>query len=198
MAATYTFDVFSSLDGFGSASGGDWGGYWGKQGPELLDRRLAQFAEEQRMVFGANTFRLFEQLMAETGGEPAVHDPWVTRMRNMPLLVVSSTLEEPLDWPHATVVRGDAVDVIRRLKQESDVPLRSHGSLSVNWALMAAGLVDLVQVTIFPVITGQTGAAPIFGGADDFDLELVETRTLDGSTQELMYRPTLHVHGRTR
>jgi hypothetical protein len=37
MTATYTFDVFSSLDGFGSASGGDWGGYWGKQGPELLD-----------------------------------------------------------------------------------------------------------------------------------------------------------------
>src|SRR5579862_9276476 len=41
MTATYTFDVFSSLDGFGSVSGGDWGGYWGKQGPELLDRRLA-------------------------------------------------------------------------------------------------------------------------------------------------------------
>lgn len=36
MTATYTFDVFSSLDGFGAASG-DWTGYWGKQGPELLD-----------------------------------------------------------------------------------------------------------------------------------------------------------------
>ena len=40
MTATYTFDVFSSLDGYGSHSG-NWGGYWGKQGPELLDRRLA-------------------------------------------------------------------------------------------------------------------------------------------------------------
>ena len=59
MTATYTFDVFSSLDGFGSASGGDWGGYWGKQGPELLDHRLALYSEEQRMVFGANTYRLF-------------------------------------------------------------------------------------------------------------------------------------------
>ena len=37
---TYTFDVFSSLDGFGGISGGDWGGYWGKQGPELLDHRV--------------------------------------------------------------------------------------------------------------------------------------------------------------
>src|SRR5205823_1517249 len=44
MTATYTFDVFSSLDGFGSASGGDWGGYWGKQGPELLDHRLALYS----------------------------------------------------------------------------------------------------------------------------------------------------------
>jgi len=52
MAATYTFDVFSSLDGFGSASGGDWGGYWGKQGPELLDHRLALYSEEQRMSSG--------------------------------------------------------------------------------------------------------------------------------------------------
>src|SRR6202012_6272414 len=44
MTATYTFDVFSSLDGFGTASG-NWGGYWGKQGPELLDRRLALYSE---------------------------------------------------------------------------------------------------------------------------------------------------------
>ena len=58
---------------------------------------------------------------------------------------------------------------------------------------MAAGLVDRVQVTIFPVIAGQTGVEPVFGGAADFDLELLETHTFDGRTQELIYRPTLHV-----
>jgi hypothetical protein len=41
------------------------------------------------------------------------------------------------------------------------------------------------------VITGQTGVEPIFQGAADFDLELIESRTLDGSIQELMYRPAL-------
>jgi dihydrofolate reductase len=107
--------------------------------------------------------------------------------------VVSSTLEGPLDWPDATVVRGDAVDIVARLKEESEVPLRSHGSLSLNWALMAAGLVDRIQVTIFPVITGRTGTDPVLGGAADFDLELLEHRTLDGTTQELIYRLTLHV-----
>src|SRR5215468_10420875 len=138
MTATYTFDVFSSLDGYGAA-GGDWTGYWGKQGPELLDHRLALYNEEQRMVFGANTYRAFVQM------------------------VVSTTLEGPLDWPDANVVSGDAVDVVARLKAESTVPLRSHGSLSMNRALMAAGLVDIVQVTLFPVITGRTGLDPIFG-----------------------------------
>jgi dihydrofolate reductase len=192
MAATYTFDVFSSLDGYGAA-GGDWTGYWGKQGPELLDRRLALYGAEQRMVFGANTYRLFARMLADSTEESEVRDPWVTRMWKQPATIVSSTLEGPLDWPDATVASGDAVDVVARLKGESEVPLRSHGSLSMNRALMAAGLVDRVQVTLFPVITGQTGVDPIFQGAADFDLELIESRTLDGHIQELSYRPTLHV-----
>ena len=111
----------------------------------------------------------------------------------MPATVVSSTLEGPLDWPDATVVSGNAVDVVARLKEESDVPLRSHGSLSMNRALMAAGLVDRVQVTLFPVITGATGLDPVFQHAADFDLELIDSKTLDGNIQELTYAPTLHV-----
>ena len=192
MTATYTWDVFSSLDGYGSTSG-DWGGYWGKQGPELLDRRLALYDAAQRMVFGATTYRAFAEMLASSTEDSEVRDPWVTRMRSLPATVVSTTLEGPLDWPDATVARGDAVDVVARLKEESEVPLRSHGSLSMNRALMAAGLVDRVQVTLFPVITGRTGLDPIFRGAADFDLELLESRTLDGHIQELIYTPTLHV-----
>ena len=191
MTASYTFDVFSSLDGYGAASA-NWSGYWGKQGPELLDRRLALYQADQRMVFGANTYRDFTQMLADSTEDSEVRDPWVTAMWRTPATVVSTTLEEPLDWPDATVISGDAVDVVAQLKSESDVPLRSHGSLSMNRALMAAGLVDHVQVTLFPVITGQTGLNRIFENALDFDLELVEHRTLDGHTQELIYRPTVH------
>jgi len=191
MTATYTFDVFSSLDGFGAA-GGNWTGYWGKQGPEFLAHRLALYSDAQRMVLGANTYRLFMQMLASSTPESEVRDPWVTRMTELPAIVVSTTLEGPLDWPDGTIARGNAVDVVARLKQESDVPMRSHGSLSMNRALMAAGLVDRVQVTLFPVITGQTGLDPIFKGAEDFDLELIETRTLDGRIQEFIYRPALH------
>ena len=192
MSATYTFDVFSSLDGFGGASG-NWTGYWGKQGPELLDHRLALYGEEQRMVFGANTFRDFVHFLGPGSQERPESDPINTRMKHMPTTVISSTLPGPLDWPDATLARGDAVDIVARLKAASAIPLRSHGSLALNRALMAAGLVDRVQVTIFPVITGQNGSSPIFEGAADFDLELLESRTLDGRIQELIYRPTLHV-----
>jgi len=94
MTASYIFDVFSSLDGFGAA-GGDWSGYWGKQGPELLDHRLALHGEEQRMVLGANTYRLFERMLASSTEESEVRDPWVTRLWRMPATVVSTTLERP-------------------------------------------------------------------------------------------------------
>ncbi|WP_331499030.1 dihydrofolate reductase family protein [Nocardioides sp.] len=192
MSATYTFDVFTSLDGHASyGPPGDWGGYWGKQGPEFLDHRLAAYDGEQRMIFGATTFSLFAQMIGADAGDEG-RDPWIDRMLTLPTTVVSSTLRGPLDWPRATVASGDAVDVVRRMKEESDVPMRSHGSLSMNRALMAAGLVDRLQITVFPVVAGQTGDEPIFAGAADFDLELLETRTLDGRTQELTYRPTLH------
>ena len=192
MSATYTVDLFMSLDGYGSYDPpGDWGGYWGKQGPELLDRRLALYGVDQRMVFGANTFRQFMQMLDVPTEESGVLDPWVARMRSLPATVVSSTLAPPFDWPAATVVAGDAVDAITRLKDESGVPLRSHGSLSLNRTLMTAGLVDFVQVTVFPVICGATGTDPVLGGAADFDLDLIDSRLLDGRTQELTYRPHL-------
>jgi len=193
MAATYTFDIFTTLDGFGSYGGdGDWGGYWGKQGPELLAHRLEVHGPEQRMVFGATTYRELVEMLGSPTADTGVGDPWVQRMWRLPTTVVSSTLQEPLEWPAATVARGDARDVVARLKEESDVPLRSHGSLSLNRALLAAGLVDRIQVTIFPVLTGRTGTAPVFRDIDDFDLELLDSRTFDGRTQELIYRPTKH------
>lgn len=94
------------------------------------------------MVFGANTHRAFARMLASSTEDSEVRDAWVTRMVSLPATVVSTTLEAPLDWPEASIASGDAVDVVARLKEESEVPLRSHGSLSMNRALMAAGLVD--------------------------------------------------------
>ena len=127
MTATYTWDVFTTLDGFGSYNAhGDWGGYWGKQGPEFLDRRVAQYGEELRLVLGANTFRMFQRFLGTLTRDSETIDPVNTRMKHQPTTVLSSTLEEPLDWPDATLARGDAADVIARLKDESELSLRSQ------------------------------------------------------------------------
>ena len=181
--AIYTVDLFTTLDGFGSGRVA----YWGREGPELLEQRARVFGDEnQTLVFGANTYRLMQRFA------PAEADPSHAPLNAARKLVISRTLEAPLSWANSTLIAEDALDAVPRLKAESPVPLRSHGSLSLNRSLMAAGLVDRVQLTIFPVISGMTGTEPVFQGGADFDLELLELRTLDGHTQELIYRPTLH------
>jgi dihydrofolate reductase len=192
MTALYTWDVFSTVDGYGSfGEDADWGGYWSKQGPELLSRRAALFGTEQRMIFGATTFREMAQIFAE-GTDPNALDEWNVRMLRMPATVISSTLNDPLGWPDAEIEGGDAVEIVSRLKEKSDVPLRSLASLSLNWSLMAAGLVDRLHLTVFPTISGRTGTNPVLACGADYDLELLESRTLDGRTLELVYRPSPH------
>jgi len=127
---------------------------------------------------------------AESGSD--VYDAWVTRMRHLPTTVISTTGPSSVGWPDASVVNGDALDAVTQLKTDSDTPLRSHGSIIMNMALVHAGLVDEIQVTIFPVLSGRTGVKPIFSGAEDFNLELIESQTFDGHIQELTYRPSRH------
>jgi dihydrofolate reductase len=180
--ATYTVDWFTTLDGFGSGPVA----YWGKEGPELLAQRAQVYGDEdQTLVFGANTFRLFERFA------PAEDDPSHTPLNEARKIVISRTLEEPLHWANSTLVAEDALDAIPRLKEESPVPLRCHGSIAMNRALLAAGLVDRLELMVFPVITGKTGEDPILADLPDIDLELVESRVLDGRVQQLVYVPTL-------
>ena len=91
MTATYTWDVFSTLDGYGSYQPpGDWGGYWSKQGPQLLEHRAAQFAGDQRMIYGATTFREVAQIMT-AGTDPNTLDQWNVSLMRRPATVISST-----------------------------------------------------------------------------------------------------------
>jgi dihydrofolate reductase len=182
--ATYTFDVFSTLDGYGSSE--VWPGYWGKEGPELVADREKVFSPDKILVLGATTYRTWSRL------SDMIDDPSFDWLYAMPKVVLSTTLEGPLKWPNTTLIAEDALTAVPRLKAESDLPLRSHGSMSMNRALMAAGLVDRIEVVVFPVITGATGRDPIWAGAQDFDLELIESRTFDGKTQQLIYVPALH------
>jgi dihydrofolate reductase len=143
------------------------------------------------MVLGATTFREMAQIWS-SDIDPNLLDVWNQRLRLMPMTVVSSTLHDTLGWPDATIASGDAVEIISALKRESDLPLRSPGgSITLNRALLAAGLVDRLEVTLFPVISGGNGISPILRSTANFDLELLDSKTLDGNTQALVYRPTV-------
>lgn len=184
MSTTFTVDFFSSLDGYGRTR--DWPGYWGKEGPELIADRVRTFAQDQALVFGATTFRLFRKFVG------MFDEPYYDSLNKLPKMVFSSTLEEPLGWQNSTVLHEDAVTAIERLKRTTDVPMRSHGSISLNRALLAAGLVDRLEVLMFPVVSGRGGESALFHGGPEFDLELIESTVLDGRTHKLVYIPHLH------
>lgn len=185
MGTTFTVDFFCSVDGYGSAAG--WPGYWGKEGPELIEDRVRTFAQHQVLVFGATTFREFRQFIVE------YDEPYYQSLTELPKIVFSRTLDpEAPGWQNATVLNEDAVTAIERLKRTTDVPMRSHGSISLNRALLAAGLVDRLEVMMFPAITGHAGYAALFQDGPEFDLDLIESTVLDRRTVKLVYEPHPH------
>jgi dihydrofolate reductase len=185
MSTTLTVDFFTSLDGYGSAEG--WPGYWGKEGPEIRQDRVDTFAQDQVLVLGATTFRQFAKFVT------MFDEPYYDRMNELPKIVFSSTIDPASPgWQNSTVINEDAVTAIERLKRTTDVPMRSHGSISLNRALLAAGLVDRLEVMVFPAITGKSGYASLFHDGAEFDLDLIESTVLDGRTMKLVYAPHLH------
>jgi dihydrofolate reductase len=104
-------------------------------------------------------------------------------------VVFSSTLEAPLSWANTRLISGDAVEAVRKMKQEGSGPLTTLGSVSLCRSLLKAGLVDRFRVVVFPVITGITGSDRIYDGYPDVALDMVSSRTFDGRLQLLEYVP---------
>lgn len=157
-----TVDFITSLDGYGSADG--WPVWWGLEGPEYLAWLGEQ--PDSTILMGATTYRLMSGMATgeNPSGEAEItaneHDT-VDGLTAASKIVFSSTLDEPLSWPNTSLVRGDAVEAVRMLKNESSGLLTTIGSLTLCRSLLAAGLVDRFRVVMFPVITGATGAERI-------------------------------------
>ena len=134
---------------------------------------------------GAKTYRLMSAF-AESG------EPGLSLLTAIPKVVFSTTLRSPLSWANTELVGGDPVEALQAMKaDESHLPMRTLGSLTLCRSLLAAGLVDRYRVVVFPVITGATGSERIFDGYPDVALDLVAHRTLDGRLQLLEYVPTV-------
>ena len=175
-------DVITSLDGYGAAEG--WPGWWGLEGPEYLAWLGDQPEAASTILMGATTYRLMHGFASS--GEPGTDE-----LANMPKVVFSSTLTDPLEWPNTTLVHGDPIEWVRESKASGTADLRTLGSLTLGRSLLAAGLADRFRVVVFPVITGRTGRDRIYDQYPDVRLDLLESRTFDGRTQLLDYRPTV-------
>jgi dihydrofolate reductase len=104
-------------------------------------------------------------------------------------VVFSSTLQSPLPWANTQLISEDAVEAVRKMKQEGNRGLTTLGSVSLCRSLLKAGLVDRFRVVVFPVITGSTGTDRIYDGYPDVALDMVSSRTFDGRIQLLEYVP---------
>jgi dihydrofolate reductase len=188
-------DFITTLDGY--ASGEGWPGWWGLQGPEYL----AWLGEQPAVTYlmGAKTYRLMSGF---AGGEPpegqdelpADEEASVDQLTRASKVVFSASLDEPLAWANSTLVRGDAADAVRAMKEDGSGVLTTIGSLSLARSLLQAGLVDRFRVVMFPVITGATGSERIYDGYPDVGLEMIDSRTFDGSIQLVEYRPRVLDH----
>jgi dihydrofolate reductase len=188
-------DFITSLDGY--ASGDGWPGFWGLEGPEYLTWLGEQ--PEVTYVMGATTYRLMSgfaagEMPAGTDDLTADEEASVDGLTQATKVVFSSSLDDPLTWANATLVREDAVEVVRGMKEDGSGLLSTIGSLSLCRSLLRAGLVDRFRVVMFPVITGATGDERIYDGYPDVALEMLEARTFDGRIQLVEYRPRVLTH----
>jgi dihydrofolate reductase len=110
-------------------------------------------------------------------------------LTNASKVVFSSTLQPPFSWPNTRLISEDAIEAVRKMKQEGNRSMRTIGSLTLCRSLLKAGLVDRFRVVVFPVITGSTGYDRIYDGYPDVALDMVASRTFDGRLQLLEYVP---------
>ncbi len=159
----------AGAEGFGR---GGWVGRVGDRGREeaakvLLDEALG--AEAQ--LFGRRTYEFLAARWPSRSGALA------DRLNDMPKYVVSATLEDP-EWNNATVLKGDAVDVVSKLKEELDGEIVVAGSIRLVRTLMEHDLVDELRLMIYPVVLGA--GERLFGEtSNEKPMRLVDTRTVD-------------------
>ena len=190
-------DFITSLDGYGAAEG--WPGWWGLQAPEYLSWLAEAPERDYTILMGANTYRLMSgfavgKMPEGTDEFSAEEEASVGGLTGASKVVFSSSLEDPLTWANSTLVRGDAVDAVRAMKEEGSGLLSTIGSLTLCRSLLRGGLVDRFRVVMFPVITGATGSERIYDGYPDVALDMIDSRTFDGRIQLVEYRPRVLDH----
>jgi dihydrofolate reductase len=159
------------------------GGWFGKYGGNDLEEWSKVFFEEsiesEALLLGRRTDEWFASRWASRSGD------WADRLNSMPKYVVSSTLETPC-WGNATVLRGDVVDEVARLKQELDGDIVIYASYQLARTLIDNDLVDELRLVVFPVVLG-TGERLFGETGDQKPMRLVGATTIGDGLTRLTY-----------
>lgn len=177
---TLTVDLFITLDGFALGEGSP--AYFGYAGPDLERWVQTELSQPQTLVFGRVTYLILSEISRHSTDQAS------RRMNQLPKIVVSNTLKEPLAWDNTQLLESNQLDEIRELKAQPGDPLRLIGSISLGQSLLKSGLVDRLRLLVFPLILGQSGREPIFAGLPDIHLEHLNTSVLDGRLVLLEYK----------
>jgi dihydrofolate reductase len=167
---------FVSVDGVfedpGGAEGYEHGGWTFEydRGEEGNRFKLDELLEAEVQLLGRKTYEGF------AAAWPSREGPFADKLNSDPKVVVSSTLTNP-EWQNTTVLSGDVVAEIARLKDETNGVILVAGSGTLVGTLLAADLVDELRLMVFPTILGR-GRRLFPDGIDRLKLTLVESRTV--------------------
>ncbi len=142
--------------------------------------KLDETMETDALLLGRVTYEGFAAAWPSREGE------FADKFNTMPKYVVSSTLDKP-EWNNTTVLKGDVVEAVKKLKEEEDGNLAVHGGRQLAQTLIENDLVDQLNLMVFPVVLGS--GKRLFGETDDKKrLKLVESRTVGDGVVILVYR----------
>lgn len=150
------------------------------------DDLLAEMQQFDTILLGANTYRMFVDFWpTASNDEQIVAD----KLNSIPKIVFSQTLQTAPwgKWPAATIESGDAVEAVKKLKQQPGKNMVLWGSISLAQAFMKANLIDEYHLRIVPVVLG-TGR-PNFDNAGAIDLTLTDTKQYPSGLVLLKYVP---------
>jgi dihydrofolate reductase len=180
---------FVSLDGVVEAPGGGEDfrhGGWSleiNRGEEGDKFKLDETLSSEALLLGRVTYEGFAASWPSRTDELGFAD----KFNSMPKYVVSSTLEEP-EWNNSTVLEGDVVEEVSRLKRDKDGEIVVHGSPSLVQTLLEHDLVDELRLMVFPVVLGS--GKRLFGETvDKKPLRLTDSKVVGDGVAILTYEP---------
>jgi dihydrofolate reductase len=180
---------FISLDGVVEAPGGGEGfkhrgwSFEISRGEEGDKFKLDETMSSEALLLGRVTYEGFAEAWPSRTDEFGFAD----KFNSMPKYVISSTLDDP-EWNNSTVLKGDVVDEVTKLKQEQDGDIVVHGSPQLVQTLIENDLVDEYRLMVFPVVLGS--GKRLFGETTDKkSLRLVDSKVVGDGVSILVYQP---------